>query len=329
MMIHRTDVAVIAVFAAVAYTISYYKQRCRCAPHLAKLAPLPPAPGVVAILAAAFYASNIGYNVRQKRVLLVYPYPLLLTTLDFGVCSLCCVVAWASGLQRRPSRSSLALGLQLAPVAVLHWMGVLLTNVSMLKVNLALTHTVKAAEPLFIEALLLAFYGNRPPPKAAAGCVMIAAGVGLATKTDVSFAWDGFRAAMGSNLCVALRNMLMKRRIKEGDSEFLNSYALLQCGAFLISLPFALWFEGDHLQGLASLPQASMIPLIGALFWVSNMASVTFLSQFSPVTHSVIRSLRRPVLILSSVMAFDTPVSPLNCVGVLSALLGAWLCTSA
>lgn len=342
LVIHRSDIAVIASFAAVAYSVSYYKQRCRCAPHLAKVAPMGPAPAQGAMLAAALYASNIAYNVMNKRVLDGHPYPLLLTTVNFGTCSLCCVLAWAVGLQPWPRiRPSFWLCLRLVPLALLHYSGILLANISVSGVSLALTHTVKSAEPFFTAVAAWLFLGAQPDHQSIFGLLLIAAGVSIASGADTSFAWPGFLSAMLSNVCVSLRNVMTKSLFTaQGDKEHprseeeelwvgdpLTLAAVLHCMAFLLSSPLALFMEGRQLPSLFSARQSCLIPLVGVLVWVFNMASFAILSRVSPVTHSVIRSLRRPVLIMSSIAAFGTPVPSLNAIGLVLALLGAWLCT--
>lgn len=340
--VHRSDIVVIGVFAAIAYTISYYKQKCRCAPYLNKVAPTVLDPASGAVLASILYASNIAYNVLNKRVLMVHPYPLLLTTVNLGACSVCCILAWVSGFQAMPTK--LPSLMRLLPLAAMHWVSIYAANVSVSQVNLALTHTVKAGEPLITALLSCLLLGIRPTPRDLVGLVMIAAGVVLASITDVSSASLGITMAMASNFGVSFRHVLSKKLLKSsfapqaasseaqgqsgGDSDPLNLAALLHLGAFAMSAPFALALESHHLHNFTAAPwQSLLIPLIGVLVWVFNMVSFTLLSRSTPITHSVIRSLRRPVLIMSSIAAFGTHVHPWNAVGILVALLGAWLCT--
>jgi solute carrier family 35 protein E1 len=49
------------------------------------------------------------------------------------------------------------------------------------------------------------------------------------------------------------------------------------------------------------------------------------LSKVSPVTHSVGNCVKRVVVIVSSVLFFRTPVSPINAVGTAIALGGVFL----
>lgn len=49
------------------------------------------------------------------------------------------------------------------------------------------------------------------------------------------------------------------------------------------------------------------------------------LEMVSPVTHSVGNCLKRVVVIASSIIFFQTPVSPLNSIGTASAVAGVYL----
>lgn len=333
--VKRVDIIVVMAFAFVAYSVSYARQRCRCegAPHMEKVVALPPSPVQGAVLVGILYGSNIAYNVMNKRVLLLLRCPTLLTTVNLGVCSLCCVAAWLLGLQRRPLPLTPALIARIAPLALLHWLSILSANVSVAQVNLVLAHTVKAAEPTCTAALMLLFYGVVPSPTGAMGVLLIIVGVSVASATDISFVWRGVASAMLSNVSVSLRTILSKRLIAglQEEEDPLNAAAFLSIGALTVSLPFVLFVEtlGEEPGNFASLirlPCAYFIPFIGIFVWVFNMVSIKILSRSTPVTHSVIRSMRRPVLILSSILAFGTEVPALNAAGILCALVGAWLC---
>eukprot|EP00958_Prasinococcus_capsulatus_P002888 scaffold255_cov264-Prasinococcus_capsulatus_cf.AAC.3 len=123
------------------------------------------------------------------------------------------------------------------PLAVVHTLGNLLTNVSLGKVAVSFTHTIKAMEPFFSVALSSIFLvtpsgrpararawrGRRSSPGVARrigtpvtapvllALLPIVVGVALASISEVSFNWIGFGAAMGSNLTFQSRNVLSKK----------------------------------------------------------------------------------------------------------------------
>jgi solute carrier family 35 protein E1 len=104
--------------------------------------------------------------------------------------------------------------LQLAsvlPLACVHTLGNLFTNMSLGKVAVSFTHTIKAMEPFFSVLLSAAFLGEVPNPLVVATLVPIVGGVALASLTEASFNWAGFLSAMASNVTFQSRNVLSKK----------------------------------------------------------------------------------------------------------------------
>ncbi|XP_022891655.1 phosphoenolpyruvate/phosphate translocator 1, chloroplastic-like [Olea europaea var. sylvestris] len=92
-------------------------------------------------------------------VLKVYPYPVTVTLAQFAVGSVLVMLMWTTNLYRRPKIS----GAQLAgilPLAVVHTLGNLFTNMSLGKVAVSFTHTIKAMEPFFSVVLSAMFLGE-------------------------------------------------------------------------------------------------------------------------------------------------------------------------
>jgi len=324
----RRDLVVILAFAVIAYIVSYQKQRFRAAPQIDKISPTLPSPMLGALCVAALYGTNIAYNVLNKRLLTTHTCPVLITTVNFGTCSACCIVAWVLKLQQRPSRVTMSLLARMIPLALLHWLGLLFANISLAEVDVAFAHTLKASEPLFTAAIILVMEQELPSLQVILSLLVVAAGVGVASLTEVSFTWSGFWSAMASNLGVSIRSVLSKQLISSGEEDPANLIAMLHVMAFVLSLP-ALIPSGECVSGFWENLEASsakyMIPLIGAQMWLFQMASILVLSKTTPLAHSMIRTLRRPCLIIASVIAFETNIKSANAAGVVLALLGAWL----
>jgi len=324
----RRDLVVILAFAVIAYIVSYQKQRFRAAPQLDKISPTLPSPTLGALCVAALYGTNIAYNVLNKRLLTAHNCPVLITTVNFGTCSVCCIAAWLLKLQQRPSRVTMSLLARMIPLALLHWLGLLFANISLAEVDVAFAHTLKASEPLFTAAIILVMEQEMPSLQVLLSLIVVAAGVGVASLTEVSFTWSGFWCAMASNLGVSIRSVLSKQLISSGEEDPANLIAMLHVMAFVLSLP-ALIPSGECVQGFWANLEAnsakSMVPVIGLQMWLFQMASILVLSKTTPLAHSMIRTLRRPCLIIASVIAFETHIKSANAVGVVLALLGAWL----
>eukprot|EP00913_Durusdinium_trenchii_P002631 g2437.t1 len=148
------------------------------------------------------------------------------------------------------------------------------------------------------------------------------------SRVRIEFTWRGFWAAMMSNVVSSARTVLTKMAMDRHVLDPLNFQALLQCAAFIVSIPVALLFNlhavREIAQDTAALPS---ILLIGPLVWTFNVASIVILVHTTTVVHSMIRSMRRPLLVLASIITFGTSITHLNALGIMFTLFGAfWYC---
>eukprot|EP00929_Paragymnodinium_shiwhaense_P039237 TRINITY_DN20631_c0_g1_i4.p1 TRINITY_DN20631_c0_g1~~TRINITY_DN20631_c0_g1_i4.p1 ORF type:complete len:176 (+),score=9.78 TRINITY_DN20631_c0_g1_i4:179-706(+) len=130
---------------------------------------------------------------------------------------------------------------------------------------------------------------------------------------------------MASNFFVSLRTVLSKRVIDAEYQDPQNFMAILHCGSFLLLAPVGLALEGEHLDEMLESRNWVVIPFVGVLVWIFNIASIMVLSWTSPVTYSLIRTLRRPMLVIASIIAFGTHIKPLNMTGLGISFFGVWL----
>ncbi|XP_062152847.1 phosphoenolpyruvate/phosphate translocator 2, chloroplastic-like isoform X2 [Alnus glutinosa] len=223
------------------------------------------------------------------------------------------------------------------PLAVVHTMGNLLTNISIGKVAVSFTHTIKSMEPFFTVVLSALFLGERPSLWVVSSLVPIVGGVGLASFTETSFNWTGFCSAMASNLTNQSRNVFSKKLMakKEEALDNVNLFSVITIISFILLVPAAIFLEGvkftpSYLQSAASqglnvreLCVRSV--LAGFCFHSYQQVSYMILGMVSPVTHAVGNCVKRVVVIVSSVIVFQTPVSPINSLGTAVALAGVFL----
>ncbi|GAU16228.1 hypothetical protein TSUD_298600 [Trifolium subterraneum] len=188
---------------------------------------------------ATWYLLNIYFNIYNKQVLKVYPFPATVTAFQFGFASLVINVIWTLNLHPRPNISKSKL-VAILPLALAHTLGNMLTNISLGKVSVSFTHTIKAMEPFFT---------------------------------------------------VILSSLLL----------------------------------GEASQGLNVRELCIRSVLAAFCFHAYQQVSYGILEKVSPVTHSVGNCVKRVVVIVSSVIFFQTPVSPINALGTAFALVGVFL----
>ncbi|KAK2661733.1 hypothetical protein Ddye_000307 [Dipteronia dyeriana] len=203
-----------------------------------------------------WYILNIYFNIFNKQVLKVYPYPTTVSAFQFGCGTVMIILTWTFNLYPRPklSRSQLA---AILPLAVAHTLGNLLTNVSLGMVNISFTQTIKAMEPFFTVLLAALFLSERPTLWVVSSLVPIVGGVVLASLTEASFNWTGFISAMASNVTNQSRNVLSKKFMvrKEDTLDNINLFSVITIISFILLVPAAIFIEGlkftpGHLQSV-------------------------------------------------------------------------------
>ncbi|XP_060191514.1 triose phosphate/phosphate translocator, non-green plastid, chloroplastic-like isoform X1 [Lycium barbarum] len=285
------------------------------------------------LLFALWYIFNIYFNIYNKQVLKAFHYPVTMTLVQLVVGTALIIFMWTFNLYKRPKIN----GAQLAaifPLAVVHTLGNLFTNMSLGKVSVSFTHTIKALEPFFSVVLSAMFLGEFPTVWVISSLVPIVGGVGLASLTEVSFNWAGFWSAMASNLANQSRNVLSKKiMVKKEDSlDNINLYSIITIMSLILVAPFAFFMEGikftpAYLESAGlNVNQIYTRTLLASLcFHAYQQISYMILEKVSPVTHSVGNCVKRVVVIVSSVLFFSTPVSPINAIGTGVALAGVFL----
>ncbi|XP_066397237.1 phosphoenolpyruvate/phosphate translocator 1, chloroplastic-like [Miscanthus floridulus] len=280
-----------------------------------------------------WYLFNIYFNIYNKQILKVLPYPINITTVQFAVGSAIALFLWITGILKRPKISGAQL-FAILPLAIVHTMGNLFTNMSLGKVAVSFTHTIKAMEPFFSVLLSAIFLGELPTPWVVLSLLPIVGGVALASLTEASFNWAGFWSAMASNVTFQSRNVLSKKLMvkKEESLDNINLFSIITVMSFFLLAPVTLLTEGVKVSpavlqsaGL-NLKQIYTRSLIAAFcFHAYQQVSYMILARVSPVTHSVGNCVKRVVVIVTSVLFFRTPVSPINSIGTGIALAGVFL----
>ncbi|MED6219823.1 hypothetical protein PIB30_039299 [Stylosanthes scabra] len=139
---------------------------------------------------------------------------------------------------------------------------------------------------------------------------------------------------MASNVSNQSRNVLSKKVMvkKEDAMDNITLFSIITIMSFFLLAPVAFVMEGvkftpAYLQSAGlNMRQVYIRSLLAALcFHAYQQVSYMILQRVSPVTHSVGNCVKRVVVIVSSVIFFQTPVSPVNAFGTAIALAGVFL----
>lgn len=291
----------------------------------------------LALVFGLWYFQNIVFNIYNKKALNVFPFPWLLASFQLFVGSIWMLILWSLKLQPCPKISKPFIVALLGP-ALFHTIGHISACVSFSKVAVSFTHVIKSSEPVF-SVIFSSFLGDTYPLKVWLSIVPIVMGCSLAAITEVSFNFQGLWGALISNVGFVLRNIYSKRSLqsfKEVDG--LNLYGWITIISLLYLFPVACFVEGSQwVQGYHKALEAVAKPstfylwvLVSGIFYhLYNQSSYQALDDISPLTFSVGNTMKRVVVIVSTVLVFRNPVRPLNALGSAIAVLGTFLYSQA
>ncbi|XP_074272762.1 xylulose 5-phosphate/phosphate translocator, chloroplastic [Silene latifolia] len=291
----------------------------------------------LALVFGLWYFQNIVFNIYNKKCLNIFPYPWLLASFQLLVGSIWMLFLWATKLQKCPKITKPFIIALLGP-ALFHTIGHISACVSFSKVAVSFTHVIKSAEPVF-SVIFSTFLGESFPISIWLSILPIVFGCSLAAVTEVSFNVGGLWGAMISNVGFVLRNIYSKKSLqsfKEVDG--LNLYGCISIIAFLYLFPAAIYVEGSQwVQGyhtaIANIGNPMTfylwVLIAGVFYHLYNQSSYQALDEISPLTFSVGNTMKRVVVIVSTVLVFRNPVRPLNALGSGIAILGTFLYSQA
>lgn len=243
--------------------------------------------------------------------------------------------------------------MQISFVGVMRFSTVVLGLVSLKHVAASFTETIKASAPFFTVIIAYMMLGESTTPMVMLSLVPVAGGLVLVSSTELSFNVIGFAAAVATNVIECVQNVFSKRLLaREYTASQLQFYTsvtalVLQAPLFVFSQMDAaqahagvLHLPGNSTLGLAPLPgftpaeelagggvlstrTLALLWVDGVLYHLQSVVAYVVMSHLSPVTVSVVNTLKRAILIWISVLIFGNPVSLPAKVGTGICLLGA------
>lgn len=293
------------------------------------------------VYVALWYFFNVQYNIQNKKLLKVFSATWAVSWMQLAAGVPIAMLMWGTGLLKKPSVTKDDL-MKLAPVGAAFAGGQVATVASLGSVAVSFTHVVKALEPAVNAIASALILGQVFHPLVYASLAPVFIGVGLASSADLSFTMFGFITAMASNFFFVARNVLATKLGGVGDmgedttTRKTNQLAVLTAVATAVLLPVALVLPG----GLLAIPSAwaasikagtsagslfSMMALSGFHFFMYQMSSFWVLSCVPPITHSVLNTLKRVVIIVVSILVFRNPVTTKSAIGTVTAIGGVLL----
>jgi len=246
---------------------------------------------------------------------------------------------------------------QMGLVGAMRFSTVVLGLVSLKFVAASFTETIKASAPFFTVIIAYFMLGESTTPMVFLSLVPVAAGLVMVSYAELSFNMIGFSAAVATNIIECVQNVFSKRLLaREYTASQLQFYTSLtalcmQAPIFIFNLdlsggpsPAAVVVNGTFANGTLAASDAGSVAELepaaaggfelttgvlfllwidGVLYHLQSVVAYVVMSYLSPVTVSVVNTLKRAMAIWVSVLVFHNTVTPFAALGTAVCLLGA------
>lgn len=201
---------------------------------------------------------------------------------------------------------------------------------------------VKAAEPVFTAILAAIFTRTFLSWPSYLSLVPVVIGVSVVSANELTFSWFCLSAGFLSNIFAAARSVFGKVQmsgkessVKKMTSE--NYYSMITIVSFLLLIPITLMMEGGQIMDLIRVLRAGgptvgvkmqglrYSLLSGVLFYLYNELSFKVLNKVNAVSHAIANTVKRVVIILSSVLVFRNPLNLQGQIGSAVSILGLFI----
>lgn len=246
---------------------------------------------------------------------------------------------WASSAVLR--KGLLEMGL----VGAMRFATVVLGLVSLKYIAASFTETIKASAPFFTVIIAYLMLGERTTLQVFLSLLPVAGGLVMVSFSELSFNMIGFSAAVATNVIECVQNVFSKRLLARdyapSQLQFYTSLTalVLQAPMFLLSSSDTPDVAQNNATVVSAVDAASgasgpadvgwsgqtllLLWIDGVLYHLQSVVAYVVMSHLSPVTVSVINTLKRALVIWISVLVFGNEVTFVAKLGTFICLLGA------
>jgi len=215
-------------------------------------------------------------------------------------------------------------------VVMTHCLGTILTDFATKFSSASFVNTLKAADPLYTVVLVRWFLKEKFTFLTHVALFVIVCGVFLTCITEFNFVLSGFIASIIANTCFPIRTTFAKRILNKTPNSDQLIFFSVSISTFVIGFVPSLiegWYAEDSIWDVLNISSGKLLPLIQAMLshCIYNMVSFSLLGQMTALTYSVGNSIKRLIIIYCSILYFGNPVTHLNMLGSLIAVLGVFI----
>lgn len=274
-----------------------------------------------------------GCTLFMNKYILEYMQadPTLLGTFQMLMTGICGFVQlyFPCGMYKPHSRLSRPPGFyrHMVLVGCTRFMTVILGLISLNYVAVSFTETIKSSAPIFTVVISRVLLGEVTSLWVNLSLIPVMGGLALCSVNELSFETRGFIAAMATNFTECLQNVYSKMLIS-GD-KFRYTPAELQFYTSLASVALQVPASLFYLQSGSTSPLGPNVIfafiLNGIFFHFQSITAYVLMNYTSPLTHSVVNTVKRALLIWASVVLFGNEVTALSALGTGLVIAGVLL----
>eukprot|EP00928_Gymnodinium_smaydae_P087039 TRINITY_DN71398_c0_g1_i1.p1 TRINITY_DN71398_c0_g1~~TRINITY_DN71398_c0_g1_i1.p1 ORF type:complete len:325 (-),score=25.64 TRINITY_DN71398_c0_g1_i1:243-1217(-) len=306
----------------------------------------------------AWYLASVFCTTTSKVLIQdVFGSAFWLSLCQFGLAAVMgnFIIRWMlhSNLYQVPRGSEgRALRASLWQLSFIFSFGMLALNKGYEHMHVSLVETLRATEPVVSTLLASILLPSDVPGAKQCLCLLpIVLGACCSSVGSAEFTLLGFAWVSASNVCFCWRTIQYKQVRKSFCIDDWNLFYHICRRGFVCQLIYALLGDFSSMRaamaripmiilgataesagrpfGIVRLRDIGMVIFNGAMYYTYLQLSWVILMRVSVVSHAVGNSMRRPVVLLCSVMYFRNEISLLNAAGICLALGGVFLYTQA
>ncbi|ESP05172.1 hypothetical protein LOTGIDRAFT_102951 [Lottia gigantea] len=284
----------------------------------------------IVLICIMWYMCSSCDNIIGKVILNEFQYPMTITmaylvTLSVGLEPFLRYMKVPTELNI-PKRYYFTM---IIPLALGKFLSSLSSFISIWKSSVSYAHTVKATLPLFTVVLSRVILKEKQTWPVYISILPIIGGVIIATVTESKFEILGLYSALFATTCFSLQVIFSKKCLKETGLHHLRLLVLCSRIAAMLFIPFwLLWdfrkiIHDEEFMESGKIMQTLFLILCDSVFnALHNVFAFTLLSMVMPLSYAVANATKRIVIISSSLIILQNPVTSMNIVGMLVAIFG-------
>ncbi|KAK3359243.1 triose-phosphate transporter family-domain-containing protein [Lasiosphaeria hispida] len=213
----------------------------------------------------------------------------------------------------------------IVPIGLLYSASLVCSNMVYLYLSVAFIQMLKAAAPVAVLLTAWAWGVEKPSLKRFLNIIFIVAGVALASLGEIDFSWAGFLFQIGGIVFEAMRLIMIQVLLSEDGQKMdplvsLYYYAPV-CAVMNIVLAAA---SEAHKFEFADVAKAGwgLLLLNAMVAFMLNVSSVFLIGKTSGLVMTLTGILKNILLVIASVMIWNTSIAGLQFIGYGVALLG-------